>query len=317
MSIISSFWNFLSAPQLPKVALGFNDTSVTLVSIKKRRGNYLLDRFADVSLPKGLLNPEFDLLNIKDMSSFVDLLTHASEQAGLLRQSRWSVALPEGTARSIIVHFDNTPTSAAELDEMIGWKVERLISIPKSQVRLIYQQIGNDKKAPKYLVSVVHEGVITQYEQAFHKLGWQAGMILPRHLSEVLWLVNLPNTKELSNRILISYNQAGFVAVAVQKDQPLMIRVVNCLPNEQENEVYRLATYYREKVLLEAPISKLQLLPVGAAPESDMTHRTFEDVFSGTQLETLTAGKLALTATNNFDFTHVAAPAALAALRYQ
>jgi hypothetical protein len=317
MSIISSFWNFLSAPQLPKVALGFNDTSVTLVSIKKRRGNYLLDRFADVSLPKGLLNPEFDLLNIKDMSSFVDLLTHASEQAGLLRQSRWSVALPEGTARSIIVHFDNTPTSAAELDEMIGWKVERLISIPKSQVRLIYQQIGNDKKAPKYLVSVVHEGVITQYEQAFHKLGWQAGMILPRHLSEVLWLVNLPNTKELSNRILISYNQAGFVAVAVQKDQPLMIRVVNCLPNEQENEVYRLATYYREKVLLEAPISKLQLLPVGAAPESDMTHRTFEDVFPETQLETLTAGKLALTATNNFDFTHVAAPAALAALRYQ
>lgn len=312
MSIISSIWNFLSVVRLPRVAAGFSDNSFVALEIKKRRGQLQIERMASSVYPKALLQPDFSVPNIPEPTSLAGLMRQVSERAGLARESRWSIALPEGVARSFIVNFESKPESRDELNEMIGWKVERVVGIDPKRLRIMRQQIPGEG-APRYLITCVEEAVISEYEAVFQLLGWHVGMIAPRHIGEASWLAI---DGEPGDKMIVSHTYWGFVAVAMQGDTPIMVRVLNCGMEDRENELYRLATYYREKVM-QGHSERLRVLPIGDPHEVELTANTFADALSDLNFILVTPAQLNLNIPDaGVNFGQVAAAAGLAALSY-
>jgi hypothetical protein len=294
------------------VAAGFTDNSVVVLEIKRKGSQYNIERLASAVLPKALLQADFSASNIPEPASLANLLRQVSERAGLARQGRWSVALPEGVARSIVINFESKPESREELEEMISWKVERVLGIEPVRLRLVRQQIAFDE-SPRYLVTAVEESVIAEYEAVFRLLGWHAGLILPRHMGEAFWLAR---DGEPGDKLLVSHSYWGFVAVAMRGDEPLLVRTHNCGIEERENDLFRLATFYREKVVQDTG-DQVRVLAIGDGYEVELTQRTFADAMSGLKYSLLNSAQLPVKIPDpGISFEQIAATAGLAALAY-
>lgn len=312
MSITSSLWRFFATASLPRVAAGFINNQVVLLSLNRRRGRYHIDRVAHTSLPKTLLNPDFSSTNIAEVGSLATLIKQATERAGLKWQTRWSVALPEATVRSLIVNLETKPTDKDELTNMLSWKVERIVGVPTSRLQVVQQKIGGGNNQ-RYLVTVVEKAVLNEYEAVFQRLGWHVGFIAPRHIGEANWLthLNVPGDK-----MLVSYNESGFVAVVMRGTDPLVIRSHNCLLDERDNELYRLATYYREKLRPEVNVP-LTVLVLGDDAERQLTEATFNDALQDRSFRFINTKDLGLDIGDpQLSFSDVASVAGLAALAY-
>lgn len=314
MFLLSSVWQFLTAPSLPKVALAFIDGQAILLKLKKKRGQYFAEQVASAFLPKALLRPDFSSSNIAEIRSLVDLIQQTTTRAGLGSPKRWSIALPEEVARTVVVTLDTKPQTQEELKQMIAWKVERLVSLPASRLRTSYQPLPSTSSGlPRFLVTLTEDGVMKEYERVFEQLGWHAGLVLPRHMCEASWLMR---NKTLGDKLLISHNSWGFSSVALRGEDPLMVRLRECGPEDLESEIYRLATYYQEKISLSTN-NPLNLLIIGEPNQIEITTRTFADALVDTKFNIIKPNEIGLSVTDkSFQFNHIAAAAGLAALAY-
>ncbi len=312
MSLFSSLWKFLSVARLPRVTMGFTDNTIAVLEMKRRQNRFNIERIASAPLPSSLLQPDFDTVNIlqpKELASHIHQLT---ERAGLARHSTWSIVLPEATARSVIINFDSKPESQQELEQTIAWRVERVLGIPTAKLHLARQPLSTSGP-PRFLVTAIQDAILSEYESLFQTLGWHTGLMMPRHLAESLWLAR---DNETTNKLLISYNDWGFVAVGLQGEEPVMIRSQHCEHAERENELYRLATYYREKVLQQTD-KGLHLLVIGETAERELTAQTFTDALSDFQFQLITLENLGLSvADQKIAFPQFAGAAAIATLAY-
>src|SRR5215213_1653780 len=105
----------LITPRLPTAAIGLESGGAAVVHLERRRGNgFALRRAATVALSTTLLQPSFDETNIADAQELAHALEEAVMGAGLGRQRKWSVALPEAATRTMILHLESTPGSRSE-----------------------------------------------------------------------------------------------------------------------------------------------------------------------------------------------------------
>src|SRR6185436_20147682 len=104
--------------------------------------------------------------------------------------------------------------------------------------------------------------VLSQYESVFSGLGWNAGLILPRHIGEAQWLIwdDSPGDK-----MLVSANRSGFTSLIVRNGDPVLVRTFVCEPDSVVDELHRFALYYRDRVVGEGGATNLltKLLVLG------------------------------------------------------
>ncbi|HKG23190.1 MAG TPA: hypothetical protein VKC34_14930 [Blastocatellia bacterium] len=235
---------FLSAPA-PNTAAGFIDDNFAVVDMKRGRRGFGLAASAVTQLPPGLVAPGFETPNIEDEEELAGIVEQTAGAAGLMRKKRWSVALPEGTARTLIIILESKPGSRRELDEVLAWKIERLIAARSSELRISRQRISPSGGLERYLVTVAREDVLSQYDSLFNRVGWNAGLMLPRHLGEAQWLMwdQAPGDK-----MLVSANRSGFTSVIVRKGEPVLVRNYVCEPESRADEIHRFALYYKDRL---------------------------------------------------------------------
>lgn len=241
----SALQKYFFAPCVPNIAGGFIDDNFALIDLRRRRNRFAIASSAATKLPAGLVTPTFDQMNIQSPDALARIIQQTSEASGLSGRKRWSIALPEGTARTIVVPLESKPANRRELDEVINWKAERVIAHPASELRLSRQRLSADGGQERYLVTVAREDVITEYESVFEALGWQVGLFLPRHMGEAQWLLwdQTPGDK-----MLVSSNRSGFTAVVMRNREPVMIRSYSCEAEVIMDELHRSAVYYRDKL---------------------------------------------------------------------
>lgn len=251
-------------PKFPKAALGLELDRVVLVSLDRtRRGEFAIDRAAVAELPTGLVDPHFNQRNIWDAGELCDMVRDAAMRAGLLKQRRWSVALPSGASRSAILTLDAEPASKKELDEIVDWKAESSFGAPASDLRLSVEKISPDAQGKtRFFATAVTLDVLAEYEHLFSSLGWQAGLILPRAVCEAEWL---GSTFADSDTLLISSTWDGFTALLLRGNEPLVIRSVTCTPSEMDDEVYRLLLFYNDRLRSGAANALDKILVTGRA----------------------------------------------------
>jgi hypothetical protein len=151
--------------------------------------------------------------------------------AGLQKRKRWSVALPEAATRTTILTMEGGTASRAETEEMLRWKTERAFGTPVEELRVARERLRPDAQGrPRYLATAARISVLAEYEATLSALGWQLGLILPRHMGEAWWLMRerVAAAAPASDSLLVSTHHEGFTAVLLRHAQPLLVRSIVC-----------------------------------------------------------------------------------------
>ena len=310
--MLSSFWNLLTAPTLPRISLGISATHLAIVELQKRSGNLIPKKAGVQTLPEGLVRASLTEPNITRESEFIEQMRTVADKAGLGRKLSLSVTLPEGSARSVVVTLDHKPATREELMQMLDWKIGRSINAKMSEMRISHQQLNDEGTQPRWLVSAVQEQVIAQYERLITQLGWHAGAIVPQHLGEAQWLIR-SKVEENEDQVLVSLNQQGFVVVIVRGQEPLLVREVTCSPTEREDELFRLMVFYRDRLNPLQPLKRV--LIIGEATEQTTLSQAIAAAleYNPQKLLPLTLG---LNLESSLPFNWVAAATGLATLAF-
>lgn len=232
-------------PLRPTNGAAFLDRGFAVAELRKSRGSFSLVTSAVTQVPDELLVPSFDSENIKDQDGLAALIKQAAEVAGLGNKKRWSVGLPEGVARTLVIGIESRPASRRELNEVLGWKIERAIAASGAELQISQQRLRPAGGEERYLVSVARQTVLSEYESLFKRLGWDAGVLLPRHLGEAQWLFWEPSE---GDKLLVSAGTFGFTAMVIQDGEPTLVRTQSCEPVALLDELFRIARYYRDRL---------------------------------------------------------------------
>jgi hypothetical protein len=305
-------------PRYPATALGFEKGIAAIVQLERGRGgSFSLRRAATVAIPESLVRPSFDERNISNPAELAAALRDLATSAGLLQQKRWSVALPDGASRTLILTLESPPASRAELEEVLRWKMERGFGTPLDELSISRERLPADPQGKdRYLAVATPTAILAEYESVLQSLGWRAGLIVPRHLGEGQWLTQ---NGSRGDALLLSSSEKGFTAVVFRGKQPLIVRRVTCDPSECEDELFRLLLFYRDRRSGESEqVGQLaRMLIVGELLGKDRACEIVTETL-GADLRSLNAADLGLQlATRELSFDAIAAPAGLATLSWQ
>lgn len=238
--------SYFTQPNYPNAALGIEKDRVTVVALDREgRGRYAVRQAASIELANGLLEPNFIERNIADARQFRLMLEEAVMTAGLMNQRTWSVSLPSAAARTAILTVDNNAGGKGESEEILDWKAEQTFGAPAGELRISRRKIPGDADGKlRYFATAVKLAVIDEYETIFEELGWKAGLILPRAVSETKWLLNEDVN---ADSLLVSIQDDGFTALLLHDGEPNVVRSVTCTPAERDDEIYRLLMFYHDR----------------------------------------------------------------------
>lgn len=307
----------LIQPNYPKAALGLEQDNITALALQKEgRGQFGIKQAASLDLPIGLLVPNFVEQNISNSNEMIALLEQLLTDAGLLRNKKWSVSLPSNTARTAILTLEDTPSSKKELEEVLNWKAETSFGVSAQELRITQQKISPSRNGKtRYFATAVKLSVIDEYETIFERLGWKAGLILPRAISESRWLMNEANN---DFSLLISSKNNGFTALLLQGEEPAVVRSVTCRQDEMDDEIYRLLVYYQDRFAVEDESNPLQKFLVVGKEFVPERLREITTEALGETLEILRPEQVGLNIpVSNLNFSDIAAPAGIATLGWK
>ena len=300
-------------PNYPKAAIGLEKEFITALALQKEgRGQFGIRQAATIGMPVGLLNPSFTERNILSPREMLAMLEDVCVRAGLQNQKRWSISLPGNTARTAILTLETEPASKAELEEILDWKAESSFGAPSGELRISREKISPDREGKaRYFATAVKLSVIDEYENLFETFGWQAGLILPRAVSEANWLID---KNSQSDSLLISSQSDGFTALLMRGNEPVVVRNVTCTEDETDDEIYRLLMFYNDR-LAAANGSYLEKVLIVGKNLNPSRIREISNEALGQELTILRPEDVGLNIpVSNFSFDDVAAPAGVAAL---
>lgn len=305
----------LLKPHFPTSAVGIESDTAAVVQLERARGGFVVRRAASIVLPPDLVKPNFDEPNVRDGAELANELSTLITSAGLLRQRKWSIALPEAATRSAIVTIEGASNSRREVEEVFEWKVERSFGAPSSELRLSREELPPDaQRQTRFLVNAVRLGVLAEYESVFASLGWHAGLILPRHVGEEQWLRNRPG-----DGLLLTAHDGGFTALLMRGNRLLTLRSVFCDPAESDDELHRILLFYRDRVgaATQTNDSSVQrLLVVGGSLDKQKVQEIAHETL-GVKLKPMNANDVGLLLpAGDMEFDTIAAPAGLARLAW-
>jgi Tfp pilus assembly PilM family ATPase len=302
-------WQLLTAPAIPRLSLQIGEEYAAMVELRRQGGLFQLRRLAVVRLPEGLVQPDFTSLNISDDSLLAEHLQRAAAQAGVSGAPSLTLALPEGSARSLIISLDTIPDSRAELQQMLEWKTERSLGEPFAELRISQKRLTQSGGRSHWLMVAVREEVVAQYERVLTTIGWRAGLVVPQHLGAAQLLMR---SRAAQDQALVSLNETGFAVVVVRGTEPILVRSMACEPEEREDEFYRLMVFYRDH-LLPASGSLNSILTIGTADEQQRFQSVLGDALDAVP-QNLNPASIGLNLEPNAPFARFAAAAGLSTL---
>jgi hypothetical protein len=263
-----------------------------------------------------MIRPSFDEQNIENGAQLAAVLKDLATSAGLLRQKRWSLSLPEATTRTLVLTMETQSQSASELQDVLRWKIERGFGATLEELSISKDRLQKDTHGrDRYLVIAVRKAILAEYEAVLDTLGWRAGLILPRHLGEAQWLVR---NGSAGDSLLLSGSSQGFTGVIFRDKHPLIIRTVTCTEEEFEDEFYRFLLFYRDRSVPETGAGQglARLMVIGEGITKQRAGEIVNET-TGDDLRPLGAEDLGLQLpSRDFSFDSVAAPAGLATLSW-
>jgi hypothetical protein len=148
-----------------------------VVAAIRQDGKGMLHWAADPA-PAGLF--EVGPVGLQSVNREALAATLGSVQGRIQGANRAAVIVPTGWFRSFLLDFDELPRKEAELDQVVQWRLKKLLPVQPTELRVssVPLKAVNDKRPLVTVVGV--ERAIAELEGAFVDVGVELGLITTR-----------------------------------------------------------------------------------------------------------------------------------------
>lgn len=124
--------------------------------------------------------------------------------------SRAALVMPSGWTRSYLLDFDDLPRSQAELDQVVRWRLKKLLPVQPSELRLSVEPVSRSNGKHSVLCMAAMDRALTGLEAAYSDVGVELGMITTRAFALTHRSVQSPH--------VIIQQEDGFLMVLLVAD---------------------------------------------------------------------------------------------------
>jgi len=168
VSPFASWWN--SPP--PNVGLEVSPERVTAVLLA-RRGEASVTACATEALPTGAIVPSLLADNVVDRAAVNAAVSRVLERVG--RPKRLALIVPDAAAKVSIVRFENVPSRASDLDQLVRFQVKKAVPFPLEQAQVGYAPCADGGR--ELAVVVMRRDVVESYEALAKQGGAVPGLV--------------------------------------------------------------------------------------------------------------------------------------------
>jgi len=254
--IISRVLSYFTEQAKPSVAFQISRSYVSGIcfSQKDRRfGGYFV-----LPLPPGVVEPSFDKKNILEEAAVEEKIREGVRRLRT-RESVASLLVPEACLKVVIFSFERLPASAKEREELLRWKLNKVVPVTPPDMRISYDTVKSDGQV-KVFLALARSSVIQEYEHLYARCGIKVravGIPAPN-------LVNLLKGDEARNALIVNVEADSLSLLAVLDSEVSLFRFKTFLPealrsmppaqkmeaivNEVENTVHFIEDREKKKV---------------------------------------------------------------------
>lgn len=142
-----------------------------------------------------------------------------SVQERLSGPSRAAVVLPSGWLRSHLLDFDQLPRKRGEVEDVLRWRLKRLLPVPPTELRIAWSQTATGESTRRLVTAVGYRKAMDTLEEVLVSAGVQPGLITSRLLA-----VASGEGAGVGARLVVQ-GEPGFVSLLlVERDVPRLLR---------------------------------------------------------------------------------------------
>jgi type IV pilus assembly protein PilM len=179
-----SLLSLLHDPTGPGAAVEITARYVSAASVEYRGGQPVVSAHAGEALPQGALVPSLTAPNVHNRQAVVSALGRVLEQIG--RPRRVGLILPDLVAKVSLVRFEQVPTRAADLDQLIRWQVRKTAPFPIEEAQVSFvpginvaagPEAGAGGSGQEFVVTLARLATVEDYETLCTDAGAHAGLV--------------------------------------------------------------------------------------------------------------------------------------------
>ena len=130
---------------------------------------------ASEPLPEGALVPSLTAANLHDRPAVLGALGRVLERIG--RPRRIGLVVPDVVARVSLVRFEQVPSRAQDLDQLVRWQVRKTAPFPIEDAQVSYVSGLRAEDGQEFLVTLARRDVVQEYEALCAEAGAHAGIV--------------------------------------------------------------------------------------------------------------------------------------------
>jgi len=215
--LFDSWIRYLTAPAVPAAA--FHVARGYLGGLRCARKTGSVKSSVVRNLPAGLVEPSYDKPNLVQPDAFHSLLKDTVRRLGT-PEGPVALFLPEMSVKTVFLAFESLPTTPAECEKIVRWRLGRTLPLPPGETKLSFAVNRTNGRIRVFCV-LAAESVVREYEQAFAKAGLNVRMI---GLPTPALLGCLPKNG-VTNHLIVNVEDDCFAALAVLDGGPALFRV--------------------------------------------------------------------------------------------
>jgi len=161
----------------PSVAIEIACGRVGVAALSSSARGAAVSAYATEDLPADAVAPALSGTNIPDPGVVAGALRRALERAGLRSTGRAALVVPDSIARVSLVAFDQLPSRAADLDQLVAWQVRKATPFPMDQAQVSHFTANVTDSTSTVAAVVARREVVREYEGVTDALGIHAGLV--------------------------------------------------------------------------------------------------------------------------------------------
>lgn len=255
----SAVVRWLVEPEAPGLGLDLRSGELSLARLAEKRSGAELDLCVTSPLPPGCLH--FSMLepNIRDGDTLTQVIESLLLRTGAANSKRIALTVPDYLARISVVELAETPRSSAETLDVLKFRLKKTLPFDTELARVAYERLPGP--TPRFLTGVMHESVVSQYEDFFTDMGFHVGLVIPASVSllGVLRPLAEANLAPGADYFFVNVEREYFtVSLVRERRMPMLIRTLGLRTPDGPQVAYGeddliqdiipTAIYYREKL---------------------------------------------------------------------
>jgi type IV pilus assembly protein PilM len=172
---MSSLPAWLQVPP-PSLGLYLDAHRVTAVVAERAAEGAVIRAIGTSRVPDGALVPSLTAANVVDRDACARAVREALDQVGG-RHRRVALAIPDTAAKVSLLPFEQVPSSARDLEQLIRLQLRKTMPFPAEQAQVAWTQGPSREGETTMVVTAVRRAVVEEYEQVCAAAGLHAGTV--------------------------------------------------------------------------------------------------------------------------------------------